>query len=139
MIELDNRTKLTIDEDFLNSIAKSLSKKDIELIITTQDEIQDINNEFRGINKSTDVLSFPYEDIPMGPLGSIVISSWHVQTKAKEFGHTKRDELALLFIHGLLHLLGYDHEVDNGEMRKKEQQLIEKFNLPKSLIVRNDG
>jgi len=139
MIELDNRTKLTIDEDFLNSIAKSLSKKDIELIITTQDEIQDINNEFRGINKSTDVLSFPYEDIPMGPLGSIVISSWHVEIKAKEFGHTKRDELALLFIHGLLHLLGYDHEVDNGEMRKKEQQLIEKFNLPKSLIVRNDG
>jgi len=139
MIELDNRTKLTIDEDFLNSIAKSLSKKDIELIITTQDEIQGINNEFRGINKSTDVLSFPYEDIPMGPLGSIVISSWHVEIKAKELGHTKRDEIALLFIHGVLHLLGYDHEVDNGEMRKEEQKLIEKFNLPKSLIVRNDG
>jgi probable rRNA maturation factor len=139
MIELDNRTKLTIDEDFLNSIAKSLSKKDIELIITTQDEIQGINNEFRGINKSTDVLSFPYEDIPMGPLGSIVISSWHVEIKAKELGHTKRDEIALLFIHGVLHLLGYDHEVDNGEMRKEEQKLIEKFNLPKSLIVRNNG
>jgi probable rRNA maturation factor len=139
MIELDNRTKLTIDEDFLNSIAKSLSKKDIELIITTQDEIQDINNEFRGVNKSTDVLSFPYEDIPMGPLGSIVISSWHVEIKAKELGHTKRDEIALLFIHGVLHLLGYDHEVDNGEMRKEEQKLIEKFNLPKSLIVRNNG
>jgi probable rRNA maturation factor len=75
----------------------------------------------------------------MGPLGSIVISSWHVEIKAKELGHTKRDEIALLFIHGVLHLLGYDHEVDNGEMRKEEQKLIEKFNLPKSLIVRNNG
>ena len=139
MIELDNRTKLIIDEDFLNFIAKSLTKKDIELIITTQDEIKDINKEFRDIDKSTDVLSFPYEEMPMSPLGSIVISSWHVETKAKEFKHTQQDELALLFIHGLLHLLGYDHEVDGGEMREKEQELIKKLNLPKSLIIRNDG
>ena len=139
MIELDNRTKFTIDENFLNSIATSLTKKDIELIITTQDEIKSINKEFRDIDKTTDVLSFPYEEMPMGPLGSIVISSWHVQSKAQEYGHTPQDELNLLFIHGLLHLLGYDHEVDDGEMRKKEQELIEKFNLPKSLIVRNEG
>ena len=139
MIELDNRTKLIIDEDFLNFIAKSLTKKDIELIITTQDEIKDINKEFRSINKSTDVLSFPYEEMPMSPLGSIVISSWHVETKAKEFKHTQQDELALLFIHGLLHLLGYDHEVDSGEMREKEKELMKKLNLPESLITRNDG
>jgi len=139
MIELDNRTKLIIDENFLNFIAKSLTKKDIELIITTQDEIKDINKEFRGIDKSTDVLSFPYEEMPMSPLGSIVISSWHVETKAKEFKHTQQDELALLFIHGLLHLLGYDHEADSGEMREKEKELIKKLNLPKSLITRNDG
>ena len=137
MIELDNQTNLIVDEKFLNSVATSLTQKDIELLITSQDDIQKINRDFRGIDKPTDVLSFPYEDMPMAPLGSIVISSWHVETKAKELGHTQNDELALLFIHGLLHLLGYDHEVDNGEMRNKETELIKKFNLPNSLIVRN--
>ncbi len=136
MIELDNKTTLYIDEKLLNSIASTLTKKDIELVITTKDDIQKINKEYRGINKSTDVLSFPYEDVPMGPLGSIVISSYHVEEKAMELGHSTNDESALLFIHGLLHLLDYDHEVDNGEMRNKEVKLIKKFNLPKSLIVR---
>ena len=139
MIELDNRTNFKINEQLLEHIAKYFTKKDIELIITTKDEIQSINKQHRNIDKSTDVLSFPYEDMPMSPLGSIVISFWHVQTKAKELGHTTDNELALLFIHGLLHLLGFDHEVDNGEMRKKEKKLIKKFKLPKSLIVRNDG
>ncbi len=137
MIELDNQTNLVVDETFLNSITTSLTQKDIELLITSQDDIQKINRDFRGLDKPTDVLSFPYEDMPMAPLGSIVISSWHVETKAKELKHTQNDELALLFIHGLLHLLGYDHEVDNGEMRNKETELIKKFNLPDSLIVRN--
>ena len=77
--------------------------------------------------------------MPMAPLGSIVISNYHVETKAKEFLHETNDELALLFIHGLLHILGYDHEVDNGEMREKEKELIQKFNLPNSLIVRTQG
>ena len=139
MIELDNRTSLDVNEKLLAHITKTLTTKDIELIITTDDEIRAINNEHRNIDKSTDVLSFPYEDMPMSPLGSIVISASHVEEKAKEFSHKNDDELSLLFIHGLLHLLGYDHEVDNGEMREKEKELIEQFNLPKSLIIRTQG
>ncbi|WP_455756052.1 rRNA maturation RNase YbeY [Sulfurimonas sp.] len=139
MIELDNRTSLEVNEELLNNICKSITKKDIELIIITKDEMQNINKEHRGIDNPTDVLSFPYEDMPISPLGSIAISSWHVQTKAKELGHTENDETALLFIHGLLHLLGFDHEVDNGEMREEEEKLITKFKLPKSLIVRTQG
>ncbi len=139
MIELDNRTSLTIDEPFLNAIADKFTDKEIELIITSNEEIRQINKEHRNIDKDTDVLSFPYVAMPMAPLGSIVISSWHVESKAKEFGHTSNDELALLFIHGLLHLLGYDHEVDGGEMREKEALLIEEFSLPKSLIIRTQG
>lgn len=139
MIELDNRTSLEVNEDFLNSILSTLSDKEIELIITSKEEIQELNREYRDIDKSTDVLSFPYEDMPMAPLGSIVISSWHVQTKAKELGHTADDELALLFIHGVLHILGFDHEVDKGEMREEEAKLIKKFKLPQSLIVRTQG
>lgn len=136
MIELDNKTSLNIDENFLNTIANEFTNKEIELILATEDEIQSINKEYRNIDKSTDVLSFPYEDMPMSPLGSIVISEKHVNDKAKELLHTNMDEISLLFIHGLLHLLGFDHEVDNGEMRKEEEKLIKKFNLPQSLIVR---
>lgn len=139
MIELDNRTSLEINKKLLDDIASALTDKEIELIITNNEEIKEINKEYRDIDKDTDVLSFPYEDMPMAPLGSIVISSWHVETKAKELGHSSDDELALLFIHGLLHLLGYDHEVDNGEMRDKEEVLIKEFNLPNSLIVRTQG
>jgi len=139
MIELDNRTSLNININILDNIANSLSNKDIELIITDDKEIQEINKTHRNIDKSTDVLSFPYEDMPMSPLGSIVISSLHVETKAKELGHTSDDEIALLFTHGILHLLGFDHEVDKGEMREKEFEIIKNFNLPKSLIIRTQG
>ena len=136
MIELDNRTSLEVNETFLNTVAKTLTSKEIELIITSNEEIQSINKEYRHIDKATDVLSFPYEDMPMAPLGSIMISSSFVELKAKELGHKQSDELTLLFIHGLLHLLGFDHEVDNGEMREEEAKLINKFNLPQSLIIR---
>ncbi len=139
MIELDNRTTLTIDISLLQAISDTLTNKEIELIITSNSEIQSINSEYRNINKATDVLSFPYEEMPMSPLGSIVIAEDFVKAKANELGHTFSDELALLFIHGLLHLLRYDHEVDSGEMREKEKDIIELFSLPKSLIVRNQG
>lgn len=139
MINLDNRTTLAVDENFLNTIALLLTQKEIELIITTNSEIQSINAAFRDIDKATDVLSFPYESSPLAPLGSIVISSDFVREKAADFGHSEGEELALLFIHGLLHILGYDHELDNGEMRSKEHELIEHFGLPKSLIVRTEG
>lgn len=139
MIELDNRTTLEVDEPFLNAIAITLTDKEIELIITSDEEIQALNANFRFIDKATDVLSFPYEDSPMVPLGSIVICESFVREKAKEFLHKESDELALLFIHGLLHILGYDHEVDNGEMREKEENIIKSFNLPASLIIRTQG
>jgi probable rRNA maturation factor len=77
--------------------------------------------------------------MPMSPLGSIVIAQEFIENKAEELGHTPSDEMTLLFIHGFLHLLGFDHEVDNGEMRDKEELLIKEFNLPTSLIVRTQG
>jgi probable rRNA maturation factor len=139
MIELDNRTTLEVDEPLFNTIANTLTDKEIELIITNNSEIAEINHIHRNINRPTDVLSFPYEDMPMSPLGSIVISEDFIQDKAKELGHTNTEEMTLLFIHGLLHLVGYDHEVDNGEMRSKEEEMIREFQLPTSLIVRTEG
>ncbi|MFT5662167.1 MAG: putative rRNA maturation factor [Sulfurimonas sp.] len=139
MIELDNRTSFEVNKTLLSKIANSYTNKEIELIITNNDEIQSINKEHRDIDTPTDVLSFPYADMPMSPLGSIIISLDYIQEKAKELGHSENDECALLFIHGLLHLLGFDHEVDNGEMREEEQKTINMLNLPKSLIIRTQG
>lgn len=139
MIELDNKTLAELDESLLNTIADSLTTKEIELIITTNDDIQTINHQYRDVNKATDVLSFPYEEMPMAPLGSIVISAEYAQNMATELGHTLAQEITLLFIHGLLHLLGFDHEVDNGEMREEEAKLINVYKLPQSLIIRTQG
>ncbi|KAA6225171.1 MULTISPECIES: rRNA maturation RNase YbeY [unclassified Campylobacter] len=127
------------DEDckFLEKIAIFLSDKDIELLFVDDKTMQEINKTHRNIDKSTDVLSFPLQAIiPNLPLGSIVINLDLAKKKAVEFNHSLNDELSLLFIHAMLHLLGYDHEVDEGQMRKKEEELIKYFNLPTSLIIR---
>ncbi len=136
MIELDNQTEKKYDFTLIEAIAAEMGRGEIELILTDNEEIAAINRQFRGIDKPTDVLSFPSDPFPGAPLGSIVISVDKVASVAAELGHTEEEELALLFIHGMLHLLGYDHEVDDGEMRAREVELIERFSLPKSLIVR---
>lgn len=136
MIDIHNKSDMLVPVNELEKIANSLTTKEVELLITDNSEIQKINLEYRQIDNATDVLSFPFEDMPMGPLGSIIISYDYVKKLSEELGHTQKDELCLLFIHGLLHLLGYDHEVDSGEMREKEEEIIQSFNLPKSLIIR---
>jgi len=140
MILLDNKTNSNIELNSLEDICNYLNiTQDIELIIVNNSEIKELNKNTRGIDKETDVLSFPLEAIGYAPLGSIVISIDKAKELAQTLGHSLQDELALLFTHGLLHLLGYDHEIDNGEMRQKEQEILEHFNLPKSLIVRTQG
>ena len=142
MIDLDNQTALHIDLLALEKIASFLTTKKIELIIVDNKTMQTLNFEHKGKDSSTDVLSFPV-DAPFTeqsnfdmPLGSIVISQKYVKEKAEVLSHTIQDELSLLFIHGMLHLLGFDHEKDEGEMRIREEELIKIFDLPKSLIVR---
>lgn len=139
MIDLDNRTDKNFDFSMLEKILDALGSHEVELILTHDSEIASINHEFRGVDKATDVLSFPSDPFPNAPLGSIIISVDKVQSISNELGHTPNDEIALLFIHGMLHLLGYDHETDNGEMRIREKELVEMFNLPLSLIVRTQG
>jgi len=131
----DNQINFTIPLDILENISSSFTTREIELIVTDSLTIQDMNATYRDKNSPTDVLSFPLEGDFM-PLGSIVICIDFVYDKAKFFGHSDEEEFILLFIHGLLHLLGFDHEVDSGEMREKEEEIIEIFSLPKSLIVR---
>jgi probable rRNA maturation factor len=138
MIDFDNQTDFNLDlqdfEEILNSIKNN---SNLEFILTNDETIQEINKEYRQINKATDVLSFPIDDEFNGFIGTVIISIDTALKVANELYHDVHDELKLLFIHGVLHLVGYDHEIDNGEHRKKEEELIKEFNLPNSLIVRN--
>ena len=144
MIDLDNQTDLEIDLKILETIANELTDATVELLIVDDTTMTSLNSEHREKEHSTDVLSFPLEapftqqPIFGMPLGSIVISDSFVKEKAAQLGHTLQDETALLFIHGMLHLLGFDHEKDKGQMRDKEKQIIQKFDLPQSLIVRTE-
>lgn len=137
-IVFENNTQYEIDLSLIEKIRASMTEKEVELIFTNNQEIQKINLQTRNIDKPTDVLSFPYDEMPHTPLGSIVISADFVDEKSSIYKHSFQEEFTLLFIHGFLHLLGYDHEVDTGEQREKEKELIEQYNLPKSLIIRTE-
>jgi len=137
MLTIENESDFEINTAKLDEIVLSLTKKDVECLFVNSEDMRELNANTRGLDKTTDVLSFPLEELPYVPLGSIVINAQLARESAAELGHTLEDECALLFIHGMLHLLGFDHESDNGEMREKEEELIAAFALPKSLICRN--
>ena len=124
-------------DPLLEQIADFLGAGDVELVFVNDDEMRKINRSQRGIDKATDVLSFPYEQVPGGLMGSVVISTDTASRVAAGLGHSIECEIALLFLHGILHILGYDHEIDDGQMRGKEKEVIEHFSLPDSLIIRN--
>lgn len=138
MIEIENSTGFEPDTHLIETMAADMSERDVELLICGDDEIRDLNRQYRGIDKPTDVLSFPLDPSPMTPLGSIVISADFVRRGAETYGHAPDDEFALLFVHGLLHLLGFDHETDSGEMRSEEARILHEYGLPDSLIVRTE-
>jgi hypothetical protein len=196
--------------EILDAIAAELGGGSVELIFMRGEEMRQLNAQTRGIDKATDVLSFPLDPAAFAGfggnlseensahensgdkilndtnyanentsaansasenfntinsensegessddenlksenfdggnfapalLGSVVINLDLAELKAAQLGHGRDDETALLFTHGLLHVLGFDHESDSGQMRAKECEIIEKFRLPKSLIVRTD-
>ncbi|MCV3450999.1 rRNA maturation RNase YbeY [Campylobacter lari] len=128
-----------MDISFLENIAQKMSDQNIELVLVDEKTMHEINLNQRGVDKTTDVLSFPLVQNCENLLGSIVINLDEVSKKATEYKHSEKEEMALLFIHAMLHLQGYDHEIDQGQMRQKEQEWIEYFKLPKSLIVRVQG
>ena len=116
----------------------------IEITLTTPKNIRNINKKFRGIDKETDVLSFPMfekEDIEEGlknnkfniedALGSIVISIQRVKEQAEEYGHSFERELSYMIVHGFYHLMGYDHiqEDEKQQMRTKEENILNKLKI----------
>jgi len=111
-----------------------------ELVIVDSSTIYDLNKIYRQKDALTDVLSFPLEaEFSGGLIGSVAICADVAKIQAQENKNTFEEELQILFLHGLLHLLGFDHETDNGEMAKKEEFLRQKLNLKTGLIKRSDG
>lgn len=132
----------------LNQCYKEENLEDSKLVITvtltTPENIQKINKEYRNVDRATDVLSFPmferdelekkiqdndflHEDI----LGDIIISIEKVKEQAEEYKHSFERELSYMIVHGFYHLMGYDHmnDIEKTEMRKKEENILNKLNI----------
>ena len=123
--------------DYLDSVIKATLKLEkvenaiFSIILVDEKEIQKINKEYRGIDKITDVISFAFEDNAnvvyndIRILGDIYVCIPRMIDQAKEYGHSEKRELSFLIVHGLLHLLGYDHQTkEDEEIMFKKQELV---------------
>ena len=117
-------------------------KQTVNVLVTNRATLRSLNQKFRGKNQATDVLSFPTSPSERGKksrlAGEIAISADIAIQNALRLGHLPAQEVKILALHGILHLAGFDHERDNGEMARKEASLREKLGLPSGLIERAD-
>lgn len=110
---------------------------EVDVLLADDATLKRLNRDFRGKNKATDVLSFPSPDeIAAVHAGALAISLDTAARQAKTYGHTLRDEVRILLLHGLLHLSGLDHETDDGEMAARESELRRELRLGNTLIAR---
>lgn len=129
-ITVINETDDNIDNKLLNKVTnfaleyEKVKKALVNIIIVDNKEIRKINKEYRGIDRETDVISFALEDdntfieLPIRVLGDIYISIDKAKSQAIEYGHSLKREICFLVVHGILHLLGYDH------MNEKEEKIM---------------
>lgn len=109
-------------------------RAEVDVLVASNGDLRRLNRRFRGLDQPTDVLSFP--PAGQGLPGDLAISGAIARANARRLGHSAADELKVLILHGLLHLAGYDHERDAGEMRRKEERLRRALGLPGGLIAR---
>ncbi len=124
---------------WLENVAPRRTRGLVTVAFVTDARMRRLNREFRGVDRPTDVLSFPASDEPAHsgePLGDIVIATGVARRQAAKAGHGVAAEARLLALHGLLHLMGYDHETDGGEMARIERRLRSKGGLASGLIER---
>jgi len=119
---------------WLSSVAPVRARGTITVAIVPDARVRALNRKFRKKDTTTDVLSFPAEE--PGYLGDVVISSGVAARQARAAGHPLATELRVLALHGLLHLLGYDHERDDGRMARLERRLRRMGGLREGLIER---
>jgi probable rRNA maturation factor len=140
----------TAIERFARKLQHQVAKgSPFDVLISGDAELRRLNRDFRGQDHATDVLSFP-DAPPEGPpdapsearagsksrLGDLAISLGRARAQAREFGHPIEQEVRILMLHGVLHLLGHDHETDTGAMARAEKRWRAKLGLPDGLIER---
>lgn len=151
---IDNRTNFELTDEIKETLEKVCLKSlqyeefnedcEISLSIVTNDEIHDINKQFRNIDSPTDVLSFPQLTFEEGEeadvnengeivLGDIIISIDRAKEQAEEYGHSLKRELAFLSVHSMLHLMGYDHMVPEEEkdMFRRQKEILIEAGIPR--------
>ena len=133
-------------KDFKPSLVRRVAKKTLEaegyrkvqtsVLFCSDSYIRKLNKEYRGVNASTDVLAFSmhegkFSKVHPEVLGDVVISLETASRQAKRYGHSLDKEIALLVVHGILHLLGYDHlkKKDKEKMREKKKQILKSLNI----------
>jgi len=119
---------------WLRKIAPATARGDLSIAVISDRRMRALNRQFRGRDYATDVLSFPSEE--RGFMGDVVIAAGIAKQQAREAGHAVNTEIRVLALHGLLHLLGYDHESDDGKMARMEARLRKKAGLKEGLIER---
>jgi probable rRNA maturation factor len=130
-------TELALDRFLARARRSAGLKGTVNVLLTSSAEMKSLNRRFRGKDKPTDVLSFPSEpDAQKQFAGEIAISAEIASQNARALGHSPAEEVKILVLHGVLHLRGYDHECDNGQMARREKQLRVKLRLPLGLIER---
>lgn len=147
---------LKVEESLTNTVKDAvlmvgqlyaLDNAEVSITFTDNEHIHEINREYRNVDRPTDVISFALNEnaeeepsiegeIPVNMLGDIIISVERAKEQASEYGHSVRREIAFLTVHGMLHLLGYDHieEEDRIEMRKEEDFVMEKLGISRDDI-----
>ncbi len=132
-LRITGRARLS---DFAGTLQRRLTGgRTFTCLLTGDAELRLLNRRFRRIDKATDVLSFP-NGAPAGELGDIAVSVDRARAQARQFGHRVGDELCILILHGVIHLLGMDHETDAGQMSRTELAWRKKLGLPAGLIER---
>jgi probable rRNA maturation factor len=131
---------------FARRLQKEVAKgRTFDCLITGDAELRKLNRDFRGKDYATDVLSFPSGiGLPAcpgqaprpAPLGDLAISILRARAQAREYGHSTEDEVRILMLHGVLHLLGMDHETDAGKMARAEKRWRKALGLANGLIER---
>jgi len=125
MVEVNNRTKSSIDEAFLRKVAEQVIKKekarnsDLSVALVGPKEMQELNKQYRKKDKAVNVLSFSGGE---SALGDVVICPQEVRKDAKKYGILFKEALAWMLIHGILHLLDYNHEENIKEAQKMEEK-----------------
>ncbi len=140
-------TALALDRFVARARQAARLQGTVNILLTSSAEMKSLNRRFCGKDKPTDVLSFPAEpesqrnarkNLRQRFAGEIAISTEIASHNARNLGHSPGEEIKILVLHGLLHLRGYDHECDNGQMARREKQLRAELHLPLGLIERTN-